>query len=420
LASRSQTSSPALPQAAVDVAVGAAQLTLPLPLTAARHTLRQTRRATRASLRAGANVGERLFRGRLADTRLSPHTVVLDEPHCQVRRHDPAERRHALPIVFVPPLGGTARVYDIRRGASMAQCLADAGFRVYVLDYGPLGFEDRDLSLADFVDGYVARAVEVASEDSGGVPVVLAGWCAGGIFSALYATSRQARDRLAGLALLASPLDLRRGHPMYPLARLGITEAALRIARETGLPAPVVSLMFKMTSPVKQLTKPLTVLRNLDDREFLVHFESLDEYVNAFAAYPGRAGYELVRGLVDNAVLEGRMRVGRRAADVRRIDVPVMVLAGTTDVLAPASVVEAWCDVLPESEYHVVRGGHLGVMAGRRAPESTWALLLDFAERVDQRSGVTDAPPRITVVPSRKRRRAAATPDVAARPRRAA
>jgi polyhydroxyalkanoate synthase subunit PhaC len=344
--------------------------------------------AGRASLRAGANVGERLFRGRLADTRLSPHTVLIDEPHCQVRRHDPAESRHATPIVFVPPLGGTARVYDIRRGASMAQSLADAGFRVYVLDYGTVGFEDREMSLADFVDGCVARAVEVASEDSG-ARVILAGWCAGGVFAALYATSRAARSRLAGLALLATPLDLSRGHMLWPLARLPITDAALRVARETGLPAPVVSWVFKLTSPVKQLTKPLTVLRNLDDREFLVHFESLHEYVNAFAAYPGRAGYELVRGLVDGDVESGSMRVGRRTADVRRITVPVMVLAGTTDVLAPADVVRAWTEVLPHSEYHQVQGGHLGIMAGRRAPSTTWELLRDFAARVGASAGRT-------------------------------
>ena len=362
--------------------------------------------AARASLRAGGNVGERLFRGRLADTRPAPHTVVLDEPHCQVRRHDPEGPRHALPIVFVPPLGGTARVYDIRRGASFAHWLTEQGFRVYVLDYGSLGFEDRDLSLADFVDGYVARAVEVASEDSGAL-VVLAGWCAGGIFAALYATSRDARRRVAGLALLASPLDLRRGHPMYPLVRFPLTEPALRVAQRTGLPAPVVSLVFKMTSPVKQLTKPLTVLRNLDDREFLAHFESLDEYVNAFAAYPGRAGYELVHGLIDDAVLDGSMRVGGRRADVRRIGVPVMVLAGSTDVLAPVEVVAAWCDVLPRSEYHLVQGGHLGVMAGRRAPDSTWTLLRDFAARVDAETAVTAAPPRIAVVKPKRRRTAA-------------
>lgn len=367
------------------LASSAVQLALPLPALAARTVLRQGERAGRASLRAGANVGEMFFRGSLADTRLSPHTVVLDEPHCQVRRHDPAERRHATPIVFVPPLGGTARVYDIRRGASMAQSLADAGYRVYVLDYGRLGFDDRDLSLSDFVDGYVARAVDVAHRDSG-ARVVLAGWCAGGIFAALYASSRAARSRLAGLALLASPLDLTRGHPLHPLANLTLTEAALRLARETGLPAPVVSWMFKLTSPVKQVTKPLTLLRNLDDRDFLVHFESLSEYVDAFAAYPGEAGYELVRGLVDQRILDGTMRVGRRRADVRSISVPTLVIAGSNDVLAPKGVVQAWCDVLRDSEYHVVQGGHLGVMAGRRAPATTWTLLRDFADRVSHTS----------------------------------
>jgi len=372
---------------------------LALPATLAANL---AMRAAGASARAGANLGELLFRGSLADTRPSPHTVLVDEPHCQVRRHDPpAGTRRATPIVFVPPLGGTARVYDIRRGHSMAQSLAEAGHPVYVLDYGSVGFEDRDLGLAEFVDGYVARAVDAAHRDSG-ARVLLAGWCAGGIFAALYATSTAARSRLAGLALLASPLDLSRGHMLWPLANLRVTEAALRLARETGLPAPVVSWMFKLSSPVKQVTKPLTLLRNLDDREFLVHFASLDEYVNAFAAYPGAAGYELVRGLVDERVLHGTMRVGRRRADVRRITVPTLVIAGSTDVLAPAGTVQAWTEVLRDSEYHVVAGGHLGVMAGRRAPASTWALLEGFAQRIGNARPA--APRRRTTTPRRPAR----------------
>jgi len=394
-------------QAATDLARGAAQLAIPLSTAAVqqatRTVLREGERAGRASARAGANVTERVFRGRLADTRPSPHTVVLDEPHCQVRRHDPAEQRYATPLVLVPPLGGSARVYDLRRGASMAATIAAQGFRVYVLDYGTLGIADRHLGLADFADGCVARAVEVASDDSGGAPVVLAGWCAGGIFSALYATSRPARKRVAGLALLASPLDLRRGHPLYPLALLPVTDAALRVARETGMPAPLVSWIFKLTSPINQLTRPLTLLRNLDDRDFLVHFESLSEYVDAFAAYPGVAGYELVRGLVDRRIEEGTMQLGRRTADVRGIAVPTLVVAGSHDALAPARTVQAWTEVLRRSEYHQVQGGHLGVMAGRRAPQTTWRLLTDFAARVDAQVSETAA--RAAQV---RRRRAAA------------
>lgn len=408
--------SPSLSTASA-LARGAAQLALPLPAAAARQAAtlarREGERAGRASVRAGANVTERVFRGRFADTRLSPHTVVLDEPHCQVRRHDPADRSHTTPIVLVPPLGGSARVYDIRRGASMAQALAGAGFRVYVLDYGTLGLADRALDLATFVDGYVARSVEVASEDCGGVPVVLGGWCAGGIFTALYASSRVAKRRVAGLALLASPLDLRRGHPLYPLAGLPVTEAALRLARQTGLPAPVVSWMFKLTSPVKQVTRPLTILRNLDDRDFLVHFESLSEYVDAFAAYPGEAGFELVRGLLDGTVQNGSMALGRRRADVRRVNVPTLVVAGTTDVLAPAACVQAWTEVIADSEYHVVKGGHLGVMAGRGAPASTWKLLEDFAARVDAQSQAPVQRP-VVVKPRARRRKATATESRAA------
>ena len=333
---------------------------------------------------AAANVGERVFRGSLADLRPAPHTVLLDEPQCRVLRFAPAGRRKAAaaPIVLVPPIGAPAKVYDLRRGCSMAHELAAGGFPVYVLDYGRIGFADRGLSIPDLVDR-IARAVEVASKDQDGRKVVLAGWCAGGVFSALYVASRPARtSRVAGLALLASPLDVRQGHPLYPIAASSLMTRAMGIAGRTGVPAFFVSQAFKWTSPGKQLLKPVTVLRSLHKREKLAHMEAVDSYINGFAAYPGVAGNQLLRWLIDGDLADGRVRIHGRRADPRSIRIPTLVVAGKGDGLAPAACVEAWTKVLVDTEFHLVPGGHLGVVASNRSRATTWKFLAEFSARV--------------------------------------
>jgi polyhydroxyalkanoate synthase len=72
-------------------------------------------------------------------------------------------------------------------------------------------------------------------------------------------------------------------------------------------------------------------------------------------------------------------------ADVR---VPVLVVAGTNDVLAPRDAVEHVVDLLPGSpdvRFMTAKGGHLGVLTGRGARDTTWRYLDTFLRDYDRR-----------------------------------
>src|SRR4051794_9931140 len=136
---------------------------------------------------AAANVFDSVFRGGLADLRRTPASIIDEAPQCTVYRYlvpdDSACRE--LPVLLVPPLAAPTLCFDLRRGCSLAEHLLALGHPTYLLEYGEIGYAARALGLEHWVEGVLPRAIRRVSEDGGGAPVQLVGWCLGGIMSLL-------------------------------------------------------------------------------------------------------------------------------------------------------------------------------------------------------------------------------------------
>src|SRR5205814_1382193 len=98
---------------------------------------------------AAANVFDSVFHGGLADTRSTPAAIIEEAPQCTVYRYlvpDDAGHRE-LPVLLVPPLAAPAVCFDLRRGCSLVEHLLALGHPTYLVDYGEIGFSDRELGL---------------------------------------------------------------------------------------------------------------------------------------------------------------------------------------------------------------------------------------------------------------------------------
>jgi polyhydroxyalkanoate synthase len=104
-------------------------------------------------------------------------------------------------------------------------------------------------------------------------------------------------------------------------------------------------------------------------------------------AYPGRTFGQLYhRFMRTNDLADGTIELGGRLLCLTNVTVPVLIIAGEDDVIAPVGAVHHLADLLPNSPDVVVDtapGGHLGVLAGRKARGTTWQLIDRFlADRV--------------------------------------
>ena len=295
-------------------------------------------------------------------------------------------------MLLVPPLAAPASCFDLRRGCSVAEHLISLGYPTYLVDYGPISFQDRQLGLEHWVEDVLPNAIRAVSKDAGGGDVQVVGWCLGGIMAALSVAGEELP--VSSLSLIASPFDFSKVRTMAPIRQLSeLTGGRLVTGLYTalgGAPAPLVSLGFQLTALDKRLTKPITILRNIGDRELLAHIESVDDYMANMLAYPGRTFAQLYhRFFRINELADGRIELSDgEEVDVANITAPVLIVAGEGDVLAPREAVHHLADLLsgsPEVRVRTAPGGHLGVLTGRGAINSTWPELDDFLRAYDER-----------------------------------
>lgn len=308
-----------------------------------------------------------------------------------LHRYAPAagvEAAGGAPILLVPPLGAPDFAYDLRRGCSLVEHLVGAGRTVYLVDYGTMSFADRRRGMEHWVEGIVPWAVRAAAADGPG-KVHLLGWSLGGIFCLLaVAAAADAGEPLPIVTLtdVAAPVDIAAVPFVAPLRPLAVAtggRALSAVYQAIGsFPAPLVSAAFHLTAVDRLVTKPLTVLSRLGDRDCLAQIEAVDHLMNNMHAYPGRVFGQIYHLLLrNNDLADGKLVLAGRSIPLSAVDVPVLVLAGRRDVIAPLPAVEKVVELLtgaPEVRFATAPGGHLGVLTGREARSTTWVHLDEF------------------------------------------
>jgi polyhydroxyalkanoate synthase len=347
-------------------------------------------------LGAAGNVRDRLVDGHLADLNRMPREVISTGPNATLYRYlptgTPADALAAsrAPVLLIPPLGAPDFAYDLRRGCSLVEHLLTTGRDVWLVDYGSVSFSNRGLGIEFWVDNVVPTVTREVSKHRGDAEVELVGWCMGGLFS-LLALAAHNDLPVRSIAAIASPFDISAVPliaPLRPLAQITGGRIVSSLYQALGsIPAPVVKWAFQLSTVDKYLTKPLTVLSQLDNREVLEQIEAVDYLMGHMHGYPGRSFGQIYHLMLrSNDLSDGGLALAGRRVELAAVRVPVLLVAGEQDVLAPVEAVRKGASVLsgsPGVRWEVAPGGHLGVLTGRRSRDTTWRHLdafLDGAE----------------------------------------
>lgn len=335
------------------------------------------------------NLWDFLVRGGIADTTRTPGEVIDTGRVRRLTRYTPVEgvEPKGLPVLLVPPLGAQSLCFDLRKGASVVEHLLAGGRPTYLVDYDDLRAADKDLGIEHWVNDVLPAAISKVSEDNGGADVQLVGWCMGGLLSICTAAVHPELP-IRSLTLVASPFDMSKVPIMAPLRAIGKVTNGRIVGtglRSIGsIPAPLVSLGFKATALPTYLKKPVTVWKRRDDREFLGQVQAVDLLMNNMVAYPGRATMQVYQRMaMRNEVATGKIQGPNKLVDMADVTLPVLAVAGSRDVLAPIAAVHHVGDLLPNSpdvRLEIAPGGHLGVLTGTQAVNTTWVHIDQFLD----------------------------------------
>jgi polyhydroxyalkanoate synthase len=331
----------------------------------------------------------------------TPSEVVYEENKLELHRYSPAsvgaERTHDTPILVVYALINRPYILDLQPDRSVVRRLLEAGFEVYLVDWGEPSQLDAALTLADYVCRYLDSCVDATRADAGSDDVHLLGYCMGGTMSAMYAALEPAKVRTLGLmaaglcfAGTGGVLETWGDDEFYDPA--DVTEAF------GNVPAEFLDVGFALMDPVNNyVRKYLGLYENLDDEEFVENFARMERWLADGIDVAGETYREFVeRVYQENALYEGEMTLDGEAVDLSRVEMPVLQIVGEYDHLVPPEASTPFNDRVPTDDVTTMEfaTGHIGLSVSSSSHEELWpAVAAWYADRSgDDAPDLTDVP----------------------------
>ncbi|WP_024499161.1 alpha/beta hydrolase [Gordonia amicalis] len=339
--------------------------------------------------------------GEIGESGKSPHTVVVDAPHRQLRRYGTVEQLMSSresaqrPVLLVPPLAVSTDCYDLTPGLSLVEFLLSTGRVPYVLDFGEMTREDRHLGFADFFADIVPGAIAATLADfdagpSAGEGVDLLSWSLGGTISFLTVAADPGLP-VRSITAVGTPLDYDRVPP-YPLVKalmrpIGTKPVSLALRVLGGVPAFFVRTAYRGTAWQRELKKPGYIIRNADDTEALTRMKAIDRFQETMPGYPGKASEQMWENFIMRGELaRGVLRFDDVTVDLSKVAVPVQLFGSHRDAIVSWAAAHHGVDLFtgsPRVEFTTVETSHLGLIAGSAAVEQTWPRIDEFLAGLD-------------------------------------
>jgi pimeloyl-ACP methyl ester carboxylesterase len=320
-----------------------------------------------------------------------------DMPLSMVRKRCAANGGSLAPVLLIHGYGQNRYAFHLP-GRSLTNYLARAGFDVYNLDLRGHGRSHHlgavcPSDVTDFVREDVPAAVEEIQRLSGPRPVYLVGHSLGGLVS--YAAATELGSAVGGIVTLGSPYHFTRGS--WALRLVG--GAVLAVDRR--LPLKQGAVRLKALGDAVRISRPF-----VESRAFPLPIRGFR---------PGSVEPHILAQHMSLALDSGSIPVLRDmfriAAEARKnghqlggllqyadafeaLNLPLLVIAGTRDDLAPPeSVKPAYLRSRSvDKVYRTFPSGHLDLLIGRDAPHTIWPLLeIWMSARARRRAVMTPA-----------------------------
>lgn len=300
------------------------------------------------------------------------------------RRADATETKGAVVMIH----GFAQNRYTWHTSArSFSAYLAAEGWDVFVAELRGHGRSRRfthmrPRMLDDHVREDFPAFVREACALSGHSQVYLCGHSMGGLLS-YAATATVIRERVAGVITIGSPYRFGAGNP----ALLGLGKA-VELLHYTGLldrapmlPTSYAGRLFRAVRPAHD--SPLYPPQVRGWKPGSIEPSVLREFLDrSFEAVNVRVTTDLMYGGERSTVTARSGQLDYSAA-WRALDVPVLVVAGSEDALAPPKAVRRGFDDSGSHDktYRVFPLGHIDLVIGVEAPSTVWPLIRDWLER---------------------------------------
>lgn len=311
----------------------------------------------------------------------TPRHAVWRRDRVTLWHYPSGSRQRGVPVLIVMSLVTTPAIFDLRPGMSFVEVLQQAGFDVYVLDWGVPDVVDAGNTVESYIDEYIPRAARAVLQHAGTDGLSLLGYCLGGTLCLLTAAGHPDLP-VTSMVLVSTPIDFTQ---MGPVSDLLLRVDIDQVLDETGNVAPsVVANAIKVVKPTGDITTWLNLWDSLPHHAVLTAHRALMTWASGHIPFPGAAAKQLADLFVRrNLLAAGAVPLGGRMVDLSAITCPVLNLHGDKDNLVPPAANAPLRRVLANADLTdvPVRTGHVGLFFGRQATKVAIPTMVSWMSR---------------------------------------
>jgi len=253
-------------------------------------------------------------------------------------------------------------VLDLLPGNSFVEQLRDAGFDVFMLDWGVADEHDAGHTLEDYVDAYLPAALKRACKISGARHLNLVGYCFGGVL-VLLSAAHHPRLPVRSPGTMATRADF----TQMPFAELSGIDV-ISVVDDTGnVPATVIRQGFRILTPTADAVQYADLLEHLWNDDYLVVYQAMTRWINDQVPFPGAAARQVSEMIVrENGMMQGTVRLGGDRVTLAGIRYPLLNVVATRDTIVPPAAARPILGLVgsADKEELVLGAGHIGLVFG--------------------------------------------------------
>jgi len=341
------------------------------------------REVSRTQLRARRGI-ELIARRPAIRTHTTPKDEVWSLGKAKLWRYRNDAVRHQPPVLLFLGLVGDSAIFDLYPGNSWAERLVDAGFDVYLFDWGRPEAPEADHTLETYLDSYFVPAMGVVTRVSGCPEVSLGAYCMGALM-ALLLLGTEGGLPVRNMVLFAPPCDYSHAPGFLRSFQEGRLKAEDAIDRTTGVvPEGAMRTMFRLLQPTADVVQFVTLWENLWREEYVATHRAVNSWAWSHRAMAGPAFIQTISDFVQgNSLVAGTAHLGTRPVRLETVRVPTLIVVADRDEFVPPENSRALVGLLGSDDIEVleVPGGHAGALMGSGARRVTMPGVLAWLER---------------------------------------
>jgi len=314
----------------------------------------------------------------------TPKELVYEDGKRKLYRYQARTKKVCqVPTLIVYAMVNRYTMLDLQPNRSMIRNLLDQGQDVYLIDWGYADRMDRHLTMDDLINGFVDDCIDYIREQHQLDAINLLGVCQGGTFSTIYAALHP--EKVKNLITIVAPVDFATNDSLLFVWAKHF-DVDLMIDAYGIVPGDMMNQSYQMLAPFSlTVQKYINLVDIMGDADRLNDFLRMESWIFDSPDQPGEVLRQNTKELFQqNKLVKGEFELGGQRVDLKKINMPVLVIYAEFDTLVPPAASKKLLEYVgtrdkQELSYPV---GHVGMFVSGKTQAT---LAPKISEWINQR-----------------------------------